>query len=134
MIELAAVGREIGEIEQALAVCLHAARGADADARTETLFEPARRRQVIRVHVRFEDPVDTQTLALDEGDDLLRTPGARLPAHRIVVEDRIDDDGASRSRIGHDVGVRSRRLVEEGLDSNRHGARETRAGRRCAGS
>ena len=113
-IELAAVDRELGPIEDAAKGLLHRLHAlADGDLRAEPLFEPLPGRQVIGVRVGLERVVHPQAFALDHGGDLLDRRGARLARPRLVVEHGVDHDRVAGGRIIDEVRQRPGRRIEE---------------------
>ena len=70
MIELAAVGRKILQIENTLEDFLHRGHvGAYGRFTTQVLAQIRRAAQVVGMHMRLEYPVDLQALIAHEGND-----------------------------------------------------------------
>ena len=116
-IELAAVGRQVIDIEYVPeGVLHHADLRSDRQCSAELLLQVWRAAQVIGVNVSFEDPVDVQFIRVHVVDD--RVCGSRRESPRcgIEVTHGIDDRGPARRGVADDVGHGKRGLVMEGLD------------------
>jgi len=122
MIELVAVGREFRlQVEQALEDALHLGDPATHGKASAQLFaQPAGGAQVVRMGVRFQDPLHCELLAQHEVDDALRRGGRRAARARIEVQHRIDDRAGAAPSGVHDVAHGSRGGVEEGLHLGLH--------------
>jgi hypothetical protein len=69
-IELAAIGCQVPEIEHAFEGLLHGLDvSTDCRGSAERLFYIRRAAEVIRMHVRFKDPVNAELLIVYVGDD-----------------------------------------------------------------
>jgi hypothetical protein len=115
MIELAAVALKLRPgVEDLAEDVLHDTNVlANAERAAEPFLHVRRGREVIRVDVGLEDPLDLKPLVPDERDDLVRRVRCGPARGGVVVQDRIHDCAAPRCGIAHNMTRRIRRLVEE---------------------
>ena len=117
-VELRAVALELGAFVEDLAKSLlhHADAGADRDLAAEPLLEIGRGREVVGVHMGFEQPDDLEVLRLDVADDAI-CGGVSDAAGRVVeVQDAVDDRAGGARRVLHHIGEGVGCGVEEGGD------------------
>ncbi len=114
-VELGAVAAELGSFVEYLAEHLlnDGNAGTDSQRPAKLFLQIGRGGQMVRVRVRFEQPVDRQRLPLDESDDVVGGPRRSTPSFLVKIQNAVDDRGPARGRIGDDMGRREGRLVEE---------------------
>jgi hypothetical protein len=119
MVELAAVGEEASlQVVELLERGLHLADVlADGDAAADFLLQVARCRPVIRMGVRFQDPVDRQVVTAHVGEHLVGGFRAGAAGLEIEVQHRVDDGSAPRGVVADDVRDGPGLVIEERLDS-----------------
>ncbi len=121
-VELAAVALELGALVEDLAEhLLHDLDVlADAELAAELPLNVGRRRKVVRVRVRLDQPFNLEAVLVHEVDD----PVGRLvgdAAGRVIdVHDAIDDGAGIRLGILHHIADRVGRLIEERRDFGLH--------------
>ena len=124
VVELGSVGRKIRrQVVDALPGRLH---GGDmlTDGQFGALQPVAQitaRRQMIRMDMRLQNPIDRQPLGLHEGANLVRQSRRGAARARLVIEHGIDDRGPAAGRVGHHVGQRRGMFIEDGFDGRSHG-------------
>jgi len=72
--------------------------------------------EVVGVRVGLQDPVHLQAVAAHVGQQPVGGRSAGAAGGGVVVQHRIDDGGAARGSVGHDVGHRAGLWVEEALN------------------
>ena len=117
MIEVAAVGLQVGRVEDGAEDALHVIDVlANADLRAGLRLDERCAREVVGMRVGLQHPFDSVVRLF--GGHQHRLDGARihLAGIVIVVEHGVDDSGLFRGRIGDEVAHRVCRLVEERSD------------------
>ena len=124
MVELAAIGQECPfEVVDLLERRLHLADVlTDGDSPAHMLLQVARTGQMVRVSVRFEDPLDGEPFGLHVREQGIGSVGVRVPGLEVVVQDRVDDRRLPGSKVGDDVRDGPRLGVKKRLNvgSGRH--------------
>ena len=110
MIELAAVTLEFGSGVEDLAedVLDDADLLADAERTAEPFLDVGRCREVVRVDVGLENPLDLKPLLPDEGDELIRLLRSRAARGGVVIQHGVDNCAVVGRGTPHDMarGVR----------------------------
>ena len=88
----------------------------DREHPAKAVLEPGCGGEMIGVDVRFKQPVDRQAFGFDIGGDLLSRMLCDRAGGGIVIEDAVEDGGAFRRWIVHDVTGGGCRFVEEGAN------------------
>ena len=112
--ELAAVDGEIPEVKYAFEYVLHRCDlGTDSGRPTNLVRNMRCAAKMVRVDMRFQNPVNRQIGVFDIGDQFVGRSCGRPAGVGLVVEHRIDDDCASCFGIADHVRDGEGCLVEE---------------------
>ena len=105
VIELAAVTLEFGSGVEDLAedVLDDADLLADAERTAEPFLDVGRCREVVRVDVGLENPLDLKPLLPDEGDELIRLLRSRAARGGVVIQHGVDNCAVVGRRTPHDM-------------------------------
>jgi len=95
---------------------------ADSDSATHTRLQQLRCRQVISVHMGFQQPLHLQPLLADEVDHGLDGLLADPPAAQVEIQYTIDNRATITLRILDHVGHCEGCLIEKGRHLRRQGA------------
>jgi hypothetical protein len=119
VVELAAIGQEIAfQVVDLLELRLHLADAlADGDAPAELRLQPARRREVIGMGMRFEQPLNAQALLAHRRDDAFGRVRGRAACAGVEVEHRVDHGGVARRVVPQQMRHRPGVGVVEGLQA-----------------
>jgi hypothetical protein len=122
MIEVAAVGFQVGGVEDRSENALHILDVlADADLGAGLRLHIRRAGQVVGMGVCLERPGDAIAFVLGKAQHRLDRAGIDLAGAGIVVEHRIDERRLFGGGIGNKVADRIGRLVEESMDNGLSG-------------
>ena len=115
MVELAAAALELGSGVEHLAedVLDDTDVPADGERAAEPVLDVGRCREVVRVEVGLENPLDLQPLLTDEGDELVRRFRRRAASGGVVIQYGVDNRTVSRREIPNDMAGRVGWLVKE---------------------
>ena len=117
-VKLAAVASKFGAgIEQLAKLVLH--RGdvrADGQLAAEIFLQVGRRRQVVGMHMGFQQPLHLQAQFVHAVHQAVGTLGVGAAALGVVVQHAVDQGALRRGRIPGDVAEGEGGRVEEGFD------------------
>src|SRR3546814_5580997 len=101
MVELAAVaGKFSAGIEHlAESILHHGDVETDAKPAAQLLLQVGRGRQVVGMHMGFDDPLDSQALLAHEGDDRVGRMSGGAARGGVEIEHRVDDGAGFRRRV-----------------------------------
>jgi hypothetical protein len=108
-VELASIALEFGASIEDLAeyVLDDADALADAECTAEPLLNVGCGREVVRVDVGLEDPVDLEPLLANEGDELIRRLHRSAAGGGIVIQYGVDNRAVPGRGIPHDIVIRA---------------------------
>ena len=118
VVELAAVAAEVGPLVEDLAEDLLHGEDfmANRQLTAELFLEIGRRRQVIGMGVRLEQPLNRETFGFYVINERIGRSVRGAPGRRIIVEHAVDDGAGVGGGIAHDMADGEGGFVEERLD------------------
>jgi hypothetical protein len=93
---------------------------ADRNLAAQLGAQIMRRRQVVRMRMGFQDPLDLQTVPANKLDDLVGVLGRSTPRLGVVIEDRVDQRTCRVAGLEHRIGHRACGWIIKRLDCRLH--------------
>ena len=123
MVELAAIGQERPlEVVELLERRLHVADVlTDGDLPAHLRLQVARARQMVRVSMRFENPLHRESFGLHVREHGVGSVRVRVSGFEVVVQDRVDDRCLPGPKVDDDIRDGPRLGIEERLNVSANG-------------